>query len=101
MDLREIGAAGIAQSVWRLCYWLDDRSSILGGGNEGICSHHHRVQTGSGAHPASYPVGTGDFFLGVKRPGREADHSPHLVPRLRVGGSIPPLTHCLHGVMPC
>jgi len=46
-------------------------------------------------------VGTGDFFLGVKRPGREADHSPHLVPRLRVGGSIPPLTHCLHGVMPC
>jgi hypothetical protein len=23
---------------------------------------HHRVQTGSGAHPASYPMGTGDFF---------------------------------------
>jgi hypothetical protein len=31
---------------------------------------------GSGAHPASYPVGTSSFTLGVKRPGREADHSP-------------------------
>jgi hypothetical protein len=27
-------------------------------------------------HPASYPMGTGGFFPGVKRPGREADHSP-------------------------
>jgi hypothetical protein len=35
------------------------------------------VQTGSGAHPASYPMGTGDPFPGGKaRPGREADHSP-------------------------
>jgi hypothetical protein len=30
------------------------------------------VQTGSGAHPASYPMGTG----GKARPGRNADHSP-------------------------
>jgi hypothetical protein len=35
------------------------------------------VQTGSGAHPASYPMGTGGSFPGVKaRPGRDADHSP-------------------------
>jgi hypothetical protein len=34
------------------------------------------VQTGSGAHPAFYPMGTGGTFPGVKRPGREADHSP-------------------------
>jgi hypothetical protein len=35
------------------------------------------VQTGSGAHPASYPVGTGGPFPGGKaRPGRDADHSP-------------------------
>jgi hypothetical protein len=38
-------------------------------------SPHHRVQTSSGAHRASYPVGTRDSFLGVKRPGREAGHS--------------------------
>jgi hypothetical protein len=30
------------------------------------------VQTGSGAHTASYPMGTG----GRERPGRDADHSP-------------------------
>jgi hypothetical protein len=35
------------------------------------------VQTGSGAHPASYPVGTGSPFPWSKaRPGRDADHSP-------------------------
>jgi hypothetical protein len=34
------------------------------------------VQNGSGAHPASYLMGTRGSFPGVKRPGREADHSP-------------------------
>jgi hypothetical protein len=35
------------------------------------------VQTGSGDHPASYPMGTGGPFPGGKaRPGRDADHSP-------------------------
>jgi hypothetical protein len=42
----------------------------------GNFSLHHRVQTGSGAHPASYPMGTRNSFLRVKRPGRETDHSP-------------------------
>jgi hypothetical protein len=36
----------------------------------------HAIQTGSGVHPASYPMGTGDPFPGVKWPRREADHSP-------------------------
>jgi hypothetical protein len=36
----------------------------------------HHVQTGSGAHAASYPVGTGALSLGVKQLGHEADHSP-------------------------
>jgi hypothetical protein len=35
------------------------------------------IQTGSGAHPASYPMGSGGPFPGGKaRPGRDADHSP-------------------------
>jgi hypothetical protein len=38
-------------------------------------SLRHRVQTCSGAHPAYCPMRTGDSFPGVKRPGREADHS--------------------------
>jgi hypothetical protein len=35
------------------------------------------VQTDSGAHPASYPMGTGVSFPGGKaRPGGNADHAP-------------------------
>jgi hypothetical protein len=46
------------------------------------------IQNGSGAHPASYPMSTGGSFLpGKARPGRDADHSPHLVPRLSMSRS--------------
>jgi hypothetical protein len=35
------------------------------------------VQIGSGAHPASYPMGAGGSFPGGKaRPGRAADNTP-------------------------
>jgi hypothetical protein len=35
------------------------------------------VQTSSGAHPTSCPMGTGGHFPGGKaQPGRDADHSP-------------------------
>jgi hypothetical protein len=35
------------------------------------------VQTGSEAHPAFYPIGTGGPFPGGKaRPGRDTDHTP-------------------------
>jgi len=44
-------------------------------GDENL-SLQHRVQTDSGAHPASYPICIGALSLGLKRPGREADHSP-------------------------
>jgi hypothetical protein len=35
----------------------------------------HIVETGSGAHSASYSMSTESSFSGVKRQGREADHS--------------------------
>jgi hypothetical protein len=35
----------------------------------------HVVQTGSGAHPASYPMCTAGHYPGVKRPRCEAHHS--------------------------
>jgi hypothetical protein len=38
----------------------------VGAGNFSL---HHRVQTGSGAHPASYPTGTGGTFPGGKAAG--------------------------------
>jgi hypothetical protein len=60
-----------------LGYGLDDWGSRVrfpaGTGNFPL---HHRVQNGSGAHPASYPMGSRGSVPGVKWLGREADHSP-------------------------
>jgi hypothetical protein len=67
----------LAQSVQRLDYRLDDRGSrIRFPAGAGKFSPHHRAQNSSGAHPASYPMCTRCSFPGVKRPGRESDHSP-------------------------
>jgi hypothetical protein len=53
-----------------------DRGSISGRARDIFL--RHRVQTGSEASPLphSYSMGTGGFFPGIKRPGREADYSP-------------------------
>jgi hypothetical protein len=49
---------------------MDDRDSTVrfpaGAGNFSL---HHRVQNVSGAHPASYPMGTGGSFLRDKAAG--------------------------------
>jgi hypothetical protein len=49
-----------------LGYGLDDRGSRVqfpaGAGNFSL---HHRVQNGSGANPASYPMGTGGKAAGA------------------------------------
>jgi hypothetical protein len=65
----------------------------LGAGNPGFESRQgqdfsllHSVRTGSGAYAASYPTGTG-----VKRQGREADHSPPSSAEVKNGGAIPPI----------
>jgi hypothetical protein len=60
----------MAQTAWRLGYGLDDRGStvrFLVGAE--YFSLHHRVQNGSGAHPASYPMGTRGPFPGGKAAG--------------------------------
>jgi len=62
--------AGIAQSVQQLATGWTVRGSNPGGGRFSA-----PVQTGPGAHPASYIMGTG-FFPGVKRPGRGIDYTP-------------------------
>jgi hypothetical protein len=53
-----------------LGYGLDDRGSRVrfpaGGWNFSL---HHRVQNGSEAHPASYPMGTMGYFPGDKAAG--------------------------------
>jgi hypothetical protein len=64
-------------------YGLDDRAiGIRSPAGAKDFSSSLCVQIGSGAHPASCTMGTGGPFPGGKaRPGRDADHSPHLVSR--------------------
>jgi hypothetical protein len=55
----------------------------------------HSIQTGSGAHPASYPMGTGGDFLGGVKAVRvfETEHSPPSSVEVKNGGAIPLLPH--------
>jgi hypothetical protein len=53
----------------------------------------HSVQTGFGAHSASYPMGTASSFPEINRPGPQADHSPPSNADVKNGGATPPLPH--------
>jgi hypothetical protein len=55
-------------------YGLDDKGDRVRVPVGSRNSLLHIVETGSGVHTTSYPVGTGGLFPGVKRPRREADH---------------------------
>jgi hypothetical protein len=48
----------------------------------------HSVQTGSGAESVPEALSPG-----VKRQGREADHSPPSRAEVKNGGAVPPLSH--------
>jgi hypothetical protein len=65
--------AGIAQ--WYSAGIRAGRSGVRVPDVVGNFSLQHRVQAGSGAHPALYRMCISDS-LEVKRTGREADHSP-------------------------
>jgi hypothetical protein len=61
---------------------------------------HIKIRHGSGAHPASYPMGTRGCFPGVKRVRREADHSLQSSAEVKNAwsyASTPPIR--LHGVV--
>jgi hypothetical protein len=60
-------AGWIAQSVQWLSNGLDGRGSTPGMGRDS--SLHHRVQTGSGAYPASYTIVTVVSLCGGKAAG--------------------------------
>jgi hypothetical protein len=61
--------AGVSQSVYWLGYGLDDRGWSPGRDNEVFFSLRHRVETGSGSHPAWHSIGTFWFFPGSKSAG--------------------------------
>jgi hypothetical protein len=71
----QLNQAAVAQSVYRLTTdWTTGVRSPTGVED---FSSSPCVHTVSGAHPASYTMGTGGPFPGGKaRPGRDADHSP-------------------------
>jgi hypothetical protein len=80
MTVLEIKKVSRLMGAW-IAQWYNVRLGLDGRGLEswrglGIFPHRRRVQTVSGAHPASYPVGTRALSLGIKRPEHEADHSP-------------------------
>jgi hypothetical protein len=79
-----------------LGYGLDDWGSrVRFPEGDGNFSLHHCVQSSSGAHPASYPMGTRGSF-----PERKADHSPPSSAEFKNAWnytSIPPIR--LHGVV--
>jgi hypothetical protein len=56
-----------------------------------IFSLFHNIETGSGADTPSYTTGNGAVSSGVKRSGREADHSPQSSAEFKNGGAAPPL----------
>jgi hypothetical protein len=56
--------------------WTAESSQFGSPGRGEDFSPLHVVQTGPGAYPVSYPMGTGSLFSGVKQPGSEVDHSP-------------------------
>jgi hypothetical protein len=49
------------------------------------------VQTDSGGHPGSYPIDRRAISCGIKRPGRETDHSPPSSAEVKNGATISPL----------
>jgi hypothetical protein len=70
ISLSSYRGAGASQSLQKLGHGLEDRGSgVRFPAGTGNFSLHHRVQNGSGAHPASYPVGAKDSFPGGKAAG--------------------------------
>jgi hypothetical protein len=61
--------------VYRLGYGLD-RDAVPSKGSGGILSLRHRIQTDSGTHPASCPMGSWGSYPRDKASRHEADHSP-------------------------
>jgi hypothetical protein len=66
-------SVNIVTGLWAGRQGFDSRKG------QGILSLRHRVQTGSGAHPA---------FVQWERGGHEADHSPPSSARLRLRGTV-------------
>jgi len=61
----------------------------------GFFSLCHQVQTSSGAHPASCPMCKGASSSEVKRPEREANHSPPFSVKIKYGWNYTSTPQCI------
>jgi len=68
----------VGQDSIAICYGLDS----LGIKSRGRARFSAPVQTGPGAHPTSYTMGTGSF-LGVKQPGCGIDRPPPFTAKVK------------------
>jgi hypothetical protein len=67
---------------------VSDYGLAIGVRSPAEAAYFSSVLTGSGSHPAFYPVGSGASLPGGKaRPGYNAEHLLHLVPRSRMSRS--------------
>jgi hypothetical protein len=82
------GWVGITQSVQR---WATGRMDGVRFPQGQAISLLHNVQTGSGAHRTS--SGYQGSLPGVKRSGREGNHSPQSGAKDKIGGPVPPLPY--------
>jgi hypothetical protein len=71
----------------------------IGSSNPSRVSLLHMVQTGFGAHSASYPMGTRGFSLGVMHQEHEADHSPPSSAEVKITWIYASILPSLHGVV--
>jgi hypothetical protein len=75
-------------------YYLTEYQDLIPGrGREGNLPLHPNITSGSGAHPASYPVGTGTRLIPCRLSGWGVKLNAHLhvVLRLRTHGAISPI----------
>jgi hypothetical protein len=78
-------------------YGLDDPGSITGRANFSL---FHSIQTGcEGSTQLSIQWVLEAASPGVKRKGREADHSNPSSVEIKNSGAGPPLHVCLHGIV--
>jgi hypothetical protein len=68
------GRLGVGIPQWYSAGLRSESSGVRVPAGTGNFSLHRHIQTGSEAHPASYPMGTTALSLGAQRPRREADH---------------------------
>jgi hypothetical protein len=87
--------AGMVQSVYWATGWTSEESRFDSRQWQVfyLSCLLRSVQTCSGSHPPSDSVGTANSFSESTATRHDADHSPYLVLRLRMGGSAPSLSH--------